>query len=347
MTYTVNPLSASVNFDLTEIELDTLDKQTGILPIGILIDDEWIKDYSFKPYLGKHHVTLGRLEDENEKHPRRLSRIYSTFLSEIIATIGDYPLDFLLEKFNLPASRFFAELYADDIVTMILSLRLSIFGEKVSLSTQCPYCDAKIRPDPEHDYHDLNSLQIGFNSELTAPPVVPIQGTIIMEPLRWGRINAQYFPEETRYLDALIKATTHNLAESSKAELDLENLHYDVTRNLENLTTQFKFGAERDIDMDCPECGANWKAALLPGRNHEEFYCSLLSPPRKSRKHGAVEEYLNEVAFFLRTGEQAPKVDPLEMTHSSLNFWVEKLSETYKKQNEEMKKSQAKSKSRR
>jgi hypothetical protein len=96
--------------------------------------------------------------------------------------------------------------------------------------------------------------------------------------------------------------------------------------------------------MDCPHCLAKWKSLLLPGKNYESFYCSLLSPPRSSNKPGAVEEYINEVSFFLMVGEQAPKINALELTPSAMDYWIKKLSDLYKKQEEERKKAEAKSK---
>lgn len=66
---------------------------------------------------------------------------------------------------------------------------------------------------------------------------------------------------------------------------------------------------------------------------------SLLTPPS--------EHYLDEVAFFLSVGEQAPFKSPEdidELSITSRNFWVEKLSEVYQKQQQEMQKSRSKRK---
>jgi hypothetical protein len=61
-------------------------------------------------------------------------------------------------------------------------------------------------------------------------------------------------------------------------------------------------------------------------------------------------DYLEEVAFFLSVGEQAPfsgasEID--ELTPKQREFWVKKLSDTYKRQKEEMEKANAKSKGKR
>jgi hypothetical protein len=78
---------------------------------------------------------------------------------------------------------------------------------------------------------------------------------------------------------------------------------------------------------------------VLLGGEFENFYITLIQPPN--------EEYLNELAFFLCTGEQAPFSSAAEvdkLTPSERNFWVTKLSEMYKKQQEEMEKAKSKSK---
>jgi hypothetical protein len=80
----------------------------------------------------------------------------------------------------------------------------------------------------------------------------------------------------------------------------------------------------------------------LHGGEFESFFTTLIQPPS--------EDYLNELAFFLCVGEQAPfssAADVDELSPHDRNFWVKKLSELYKKQSEEMEKAKAKSKGKR
>lgn len=54
------------------------------------------------------------------------------------------------------------------------------------------------------------------------------------------------------------------------------------------------------------------------------------------------EDYLNHIAFYLTTGEQAPFSSVSEvykLTTRRRNFFVKKLSDLYRKQAEEMEKS--------
>lgn len=57
------------------------------------------------------------------------------------------------------------------------------------------------------------------------------------------------------------------------------------------------------------------------------------------------ETQLNELAFFLTVGEQAPfkSVSEInELTLKDLRYWVDKLSGVYQKQREDMEKSRRK-----
>lgn len=78
----------------------------------------------------------------------------------------------------------------------------------------------------------------------------------------------------------------------------------------------------------------------MPGGTFGNFCLSLLNPPN--------EEYLNEVAFLLSVGEQAPFKDATaidELTPSQRDFWVKKLSDLYRQQREEMERAQTKQRS--
>jgi hypothetical protein len=64
-----------------------------------------------------------------------------------------------------------------------------------------------------------------------------------------------------------------------------------------------------------------------------DFYSTLIQP--------LDPKYYHDAAFFLCTGEQAPFSgfsEVLELEREELLYWVNKLSELYKKQKEEMEK---------
>lgn len=62
------------------------------------------------------------------------------------------------------------------------------------------------------------------------------------------------------------------------------------------------------------------------------------------------EEYLDKVQFFLSAGPDAPLKDPSiinDISHESLQRWIDQLSEMYRKQKEMMERQKARKSSRR
>ena len=61
--------------------------------------------------------------------------------------------------------------------------------------------------------------------------------------------------------------------------------------------------------------------------------------------HPIDENQLNDIAFFLTVGEQAPFKSALEineLTVKEIKYWVEKLNGVYQKQRDEIEKSRRK-----
>lgn len=70
-------------------------------------------------------------------------------------------------------------------------------------------------------------------------------------------------------------------------------------------------------------------------------FCLSLLESGVSGEFEDFEDYLNHVAFYLSTGEQAPfksAVEVYNLTSKQRNFFVRKLSDLYQKQQEEMNK---------
>ncbi len=76
----------------------------------------------------------------------------------------------------------------------------------------------------------------------------------------------------------------------------------------------------------------------MSGGDLENFFLGLLTPIWTS-------EYINDVKFFLSTGEQAPfKGAPDQvgkLNFEEMNYWVNALKDLYRKQNEAVAKSSA------
>jgi hypothetical protein len=318
-------------------------------PLGIFIKGERLYEYTLKQYLGSHDVLLGQLEDENSEHPEKLARIYCNFLPSVVDTIDGWSLNEVCRRLETSPPRLFGEMYTADILSLILNIRIKGYGEKIAISSECPYCGYKInnRDSDEVSSHDFASVIVRGCETLRKPPLFKV----FLEREYAGIKGFCWQPPKFKdiaqnQVNPLFSRISVLQSDDQLVPLSREILNKLFYRDINKLRQSLSlgwFGPEKSIPMDCPSCLAEWVAPL--GDNWEGFYSSLLSPPRPNHKRGAVEGYLNEIDFFFRTGEQSPKIDVFQISPQSRDFWLNKLSEMYKKQKEEMDKSAAKSKS--
>lgn len=315
------------------------------LPLGIFLNGDRLREYTLKPYIGHHDVLLGRLEDENRENPDRLIRIYSQFLPQIVDTIDGWPITEIASRLNLSPPRLFQGMYSADIISLLLNVRCRGTGPDIAIPCTCPYCGHRINHKESGDIytHDLSSVVLRGCDTLISPPLFHVELVRSVDDIDKCYWTPPIFKEIASELDAFSKVnilTSDVLSQVSDEILD--RLYYRDYNKIQQAIDASWFGPEQSIPMDCPSCMGEWVAAV-----DANFYFSTFTPPRPNQKVGSVEKYFNELDFFFRTGEQAPRNDVFEMTPSSREFWIKKLSEMYKKQKEEMDKSAAKSKSRR
>lgn len=321
------------------------------LPLGIFLEGKRLQQFTLKPYKGSHDVLLGQLEDDNQdlEDSLRLQKIYCNFLPSIVDTIDGWPLNEICSALKISPPRFFGEMYTADILALILNIRCRGYGENISISSTCPYCNYKINGNEslQLSYHDLSSVIVRGCETLLKPPIfkIPLQKEYDkFNSLCW---QPPKFKDTTQNVGVnAIFSRIYQENDGDLVPLSQESFSVLFYRDINKLRQSLLlgwFGPEKSIPMDCPSCLAEWVSPLE--QNWESFYCSLLSPPRPNSKRGSVEKYLNEIDFFFRTGEQAPKIDVFQISPETREFWLNKLSEMYKKQKEEMDKSAAKSKS--
>lgn len=315
------------------------------LPLGIFLNGDRLREYTLKPYIGHHDVLLGRLEDENRENPDRLIRIYSQFLPQIVETIDGWPIAEVASRLNLSPPRLFQSMYSADILSLLLNVRCRGTGPDIAIPCTCPYCGHRINHKESGDIytHDLSSVVLRGCDTLISPPLFHVELVRSVDGIDKCYWTPPIFKEIASELDVFSKVNilaTDVLSQISDEILD--RLYYRDYNKIQQAINASWFGPEPSIPMDCPSCMGEWVAAV-----DANFYFSTFTPPRPNQKVGSVEKYFNELDFFFRTGEQAPRNDVFEMTPSSREFWIKKLSEMYKKQKEEMDKSAAKSKSRR
>jgi hypothetical protein len=316
------------------------------LPLGIFLNGDRLQEYTLKPYIGHHDVLLGRLEDENRENPDRLVRIYSQFLPQIVETIDGWPLAEVANKLNTSPPRLFQGMYLADILSLLLNIRCKGTGSEIAIPCTCPYCGHRINHKESGDIytHDLSSVVLRGCNVLLDPPLFHVQLTrpvdntdkCYWEPPRFKEVSSEagdaFSRVKLRVEDALI----------SMPDEMLDKLHYRDYNKIQRAIGEVWFGPEQTIPMDCPSCAGEWIAAV-----DADFYFSTFTPPRPNQKIGSVEKYFNELKFAFYVGEDSPQVDVLEMTPSSREFWIKKLSKLREDQKKEMDKATAKSKSRR
>ncbi len=320
-----------------------------VLPIGIYLPSgERVRDFSFGKFTGNHEVKLGDLEDELKDDDFRFNRLYSRFLPTIIESIGGYTMMELSEILHSSPQRIIQGMYVADIISLIINIRFKAYGNEISISGVCP-CPEQYKIRGEEEPHDLGSLLIRSYEGKTPPEIrvplirpIPELDTVILKPLTFERMPISL--REDLPVDIARIIACSNLTEETYNLLCREDIH-----TLKQKIAHCHFGPERKIEMECPACMLNWDYDLPFGGYYEQFYLSLLSPPR-TKNYKSVSNYLNEIAFFLTMGESAPfksVQDVFDLTPVNRDWWVNKLSETYKKQKEEMDKASSKAKSKR
>lgn len=317
----------------------TLRDSLGVLPLGFYLGGDRLRDISFKPYTTEFDLLLN---DIRSVQSRGLYEILHLFLTEAIANISGYSLKELAAELGIPMRRIFSEMFLVDVLFIVLNLRIISTGEAITFSSVCPSCSYEQKDSIESGfYHELGDLDI-VSWEGIAPLEVSVEidaGTLLLKPSRFAS-----YPQ---------------LTAASASKLELETLYSQCHPQLNdrsfqalnlNLCDRAKlFAASRRLSQIAPDiavanfcrrCRAEWEVSL-PWEGYEDFYSNLISPPPTS--------YLQELLVHITFGEQAPCKsisEAKQLPVKERDFWVNRISELYSKQKEEMDKSSRKGKSR-
>lgn len=276
------------------------------LPIGINGNPY----LALPPYTGNLDILLGSLEDDFPENPYQ---VYRSFFSE------------LLPKVNVE------EMYLADVIFLILALRIKGSGNEICLTYTCS-CDEqkKLIGGKNTSPHDLSSITVKAKPT-NISETINIKG-LALEPLRF------------RHLPELLGTPAYCLGSFLLKNMVISELPPISVKDspfLEEIVIAFhsSWGIESILTFDCP-CGAEWDTTLPPG-DFEGTIMGMLKSHRESSIVGSAERYVNEIASFLMIGEMAPFKSVSEvrdLTLSSRNYWIEKLSQTYKDINNKGKK---------
>lgn len=320
------------------------------LPIGIWTGERWLRSYTIKEYTGKDDERLGRLEDAAGDKPDRHERVLGSLLPPLIESIEGYSLEEVCAMMGgISKSRFVSELFLADAISIALNLRLMSYGWELLIGGTCP-CERRIPLGRTEDgYHDLRTVQIRQIINLETEPVFTCQ---LVEPL--GDIDQiRLFPPRLHQIPMLAEA---NYPLALRLLFNCSNITPEIfseargatLKQLAEVALNLQFGPHDSIEMSCPKCEREWLGGLEYGINYEDFYLSLIGAPRQDDSPGSTTKYLDEVAFALMFGKQAPfssREDVLNLVPQSRNWWLNKVRTTLEQQADEMKKAQSKAKS--
>ena len=339
------------DFESVEIECSELYFQ---LPIGYFLPTgEVLREFRLLPFTGHHELRLGELEEQWNHLKQKgetldyLFRVYGELLIDPkspLETIEGYSLKEVAVKAGLNLRQLIGDFYVADILFILLSIRRSVFGDEVNLSSKCPCYKAK----DVVNYCDINTIVFTCWRKDT-PPVFsfPLRDRAILNgvevekfllsPLKFKqlpRFSANVRQSEISYKHWFLNQCIEGFNEDLFWDLSCE-----TQKDLELAADKVaSFGPDEVLsDLECSYCGEKWDINLPYGQEngYEEFYAFLLSPPRSSDGK-SVSESLMEQEIFLSFGNQAPfNGSPYKvrnLTTKERFFWIEKTSETYAKQ---------------
>lgn len=314
-----------------------------------------LRRFTIARYTGYQEVRLGELEDQLEGDRDYQELLLSEFLPEVILTFEGYPVAQVADQMGMPVTHLFRQMYIADIVHLILCIRIRAYGNDLRLGGHC-ICDRKVQlGQPNDPPHQIDSIQVR-SYELNTPPrftVVLSDRVFTISPPRLNQLREM---QDSEYDDPSFRLLM--MTEDGTLDYDSVQSPHDMFI-LSRCTDILKGGAYDSIEMSCPACDREWEYELEMGINYEAFFFSLLAAPRQIKEKGiageedvyaSTEESLDEQSHILLFGEQAPLKSLSEffsLTPQQRDRHINKVVDSYKKQQDEMKKQTSQSKPRR
>ena len=332
------------------LNVSTLTKFLGKLPIGISLGNEGVRLNSFRlhDYTTEHDLyLLSFYGDAEEERELDFLQMCCSFLPLIIDTIDGYPIKDLALKLNTTPGRLIRNMYACDILCILLNIRAANGGLDIAFGDICPVCGTKNQDKPELGLcHSLEGVEITYvknecqHLNVALEESISYQGSMLDSILLRPMLFEQFAMMMSDNPSSLQIDVNHLLSQGATLE------HFRGIRSLRDRNTLIKaskhlsrLGPEMEIavDMKCRSCSHEWES-WLGYDSMLQFYRDLLKPPSRN--------YLDDVVFFLTFGEQAPcksieeaKKIPVRQRDAI----VKRLSEAYEKQKKDMEDSSRKS----
>lgn len=328
--------------------LTTLSAFRNILPIGVTLNGERLTEFALHPYTTEYEFSLCRLFPQEADNTPQLGKVANRLLPSIVEHIGGYSPKELATALGVPPLRLFDSMFAADVLTIVLNVRLESSGVDVGFVNTCPSCGTENDDDPRkgRPYHDLSALdircvegEVGAEVSLRSPVTLNNQtvSSLHLSPLTFAQFQQlENCPDSLLDIELLKRMVVEEGFDYRQVR-DLRDRQklINAARELFNIGPDM----EMTVAMLCYKCRFEWESRMAPSQAYS-FYFNLLRP--------AQEEYLQNILFFLTFGEQAPCKSIQEAKQLPVrerNFYVDKLNESYQKQKEEMDKASRKGKS--
>lgn len=286
---------------LTEINYGDLEQGELEFPIGLYLPNsqtsavleadadaeeslsayEKLVDFEFNDSIrdGRHEYELQKSENvarnDIAKHELKVAR----FLGETLASVGDYEIPQLLERFNCSKTDLFKRMWAGDIITLILAAREKIQGNRLyNLVTKCECPKAKVlKDDPKNGipFHDLEQIKITFLESDSFPLFLAelpdgfddgesLIKKLYFNPLRLNQIakiseRKQGITDKAAiFMQMCVGIPDSNIYGKARGSIltpDVVNLMTKSDRRfLEAAAGKINFGPEPSIKNSCPLC---------------------------------------------------------------------------------------------
>ncbi|MGB3203699.1 MAG: hypothetical protein WBB28_01785 [Crinalium sp.] len=343
------------NFQKTELQ-----GNLNRLPVGYVFGEKLLRDFRLNPYTAETDFFLLELyQNENIT----LYQVLIELLPLMIKSIGGYPFPDIAAKLGLSLREAVESMYLADALTIAFNIRIACAGVDIALTAYCPACGAKNADDPTLGYvHSIEGVDIGFLPSDFRQSVVDV---VLQDGIQVDGHDCYVIKMKPLYLKDI-----EDLPLDLPAKIDLEVMYRHIhsipnapslqnippgqvfnddvfrkIRTLRDRTTLLKASKklqrlepEITVMMMCRKCEYEWQDGM-PWLTLNSFCCGLLRPPE--------EKHLYDTLMLLTFGEQAPCKSIAEaklLPTKERMFWVEKLSEIYKNQKDEMDKANNKSK---
>jgi hypothetical protein len=330
---------------VTEIETHMLVDCPRILPIGFFLQGKRLQRFRIETYLSDHDYLIIRAKS---RYGNNLLSVCQDVFPALISEIDGWSWRDLASHYDCTIDELISTMPVADAYAILANIRHIEISDELYFKSDCPQCGANNDDNPKKkDCHSLGGIDINFWTgsrepivrpamDLYQPLLYPLQLADLSEftqdvrplDLRWAAYHVYEVPGlYSRERDGLLSPEIYG---------QMVQTPIDRHRLLSASNQLAELGPQLELLNQCVACGFEW-SSRLPEEDRLEFFLGLLSTPE--------EIDMVNMAFYLTFGEQAPCKSIEEVGRLPVRIrdaLIQKLTETYKHQQDEMKKKSGK-----